>query len=98
MLHWLRDEGELAALFRALGRGRVVYAPEPGANGQLHLARAEGWDEARHTLGAYRPVEPLKALLFRAREDLGRLDGEGAPPEALVCSPSRAARDFFGEQ
>jgi hypothetical protein len=79
MLHWFRGEGDLIDLFRALGRDRVVYAPEPGADGQLHLARAESWDEARHVLGPYRPVEPLKALFFRAREDLGRLDGESAP-------------------
>ncbi len=79
MLHRLRGDGDLIELFRALGRGRVVYAPEPGADGQLHLTRAECWDGARHTLGAYRPVEPLKALFFRAREDLGRLDGESAP-------------------
>ena len=82
MLHWVRDDEELAELFRALGRDRVLYAPEPGADGQLHLARAEeGW-EGRHALGAYRPVEPLKALFFRAREDLGRLDGT-SPPGAL---------------
>ncbi len=88
MLHWLRHESDLVQLFQALGRDRVVYAPERGADGQLHLSRADGWDESRHALGGYRPVEPLKALFFRAREDLGRLDGEGAleplPPLVVI--------------
>ena len=82
MLYWLRDRGQLDELLGALGRGRVVYAPERGADGQYHLNRAERWDPALHGLAPYRPVEPIKALLFRPREHLGRLDGEGAP-EAL---------------
>jgi len=76
VLYRLRDEGELDELFHALGRDRTVYALERGADGQHHLTRAERWDAARHNLGAYRPVEPLKALFFRPREDLGRLDEE----------------------
>jgi len=83
MLHWLRDEGDLVDLFRALGRDRMVYALEHGADGQLHLTRAESWDEARHTLGPYRPVEPLKALFFRPREDLGRLNEESSEGSVL---------------
>lgn len=84
MLFQLRDEGELVALLRALGRDRVVYAPERGADGQLHLTRADGWDEAQHTLGAYRPMEPLKALFFRPREELGRLDADAESGRASV--------------
>ena len=90
MLYRLRDNGELADLFLALGRGRVVYAPESGADDQLHLSRAEEWDAERHTLGPYRPVEPLKALFFRPLEDLGPLDPEdgesptGALPPRVV--------------
>jgi hypothetical protein len=83
MLYWLRDEGELGDLFGALGRERIVYAPECGADGQVHLTRAERWDAARHTLGPYRPVEPLKAVFFRPREDLGRLDTESAEETLL---------------
>jgi len=61
-------------------RGRVVYAPRRLPGGRTRLERAEGWDPARHVLGAFRPEEPLKALLFPPREFLGPLGGP-APPD-----------------
>ncbi len=79
MFYWLRDEAALDGLVGALGRGRIVFAPEPGADGQWHLTRTDRWSAARDGLAPYRPVEPLKALLFRPREDLGQLDGARAP-------------------
>lgn len=71
----------------AISRGRVVYALESSDGGQYHLVRAETWQPGRHTLGAFRPVEPLKSLVFTPREFLGELwkDSRRAPvPECVV--------------
>jgi hypothetical protein len=62
----------------ALSQGREVFALEPGEGGQYHLVRADCWDADKHTLGAYRPIEPLKSLLFQPREYFGPTM---APPE-----------------
>jgi ferredoxin len=35
------------------------------------LVRADAWDADKHTLGDYRPIEPLKSLLFQPREFFG---------------------------
>ncbi len=53
-----------------LTENRVVYALAEENEGYRRV-RADAWDPERHTLGAYRPVEPLKSLLFRPREYLG---------------------------
>ena len=58
--------------------------PDAGAepdHPHYHLVRADGWDPARHTLAPYRPVEPLKGLVFRPRESVGELDGTGLSGE-----------------
>ena len=77
----------------SLCEGKVVFAltasePSPGAAGgvQYHLDRADKWLADTHVLGDYRPVEPLKALVFRPREFLGTLkDGKPAAlPEQIV--------------
>lgn len=57
----------------AISRGRVVYALESSGNGQYHLVRTASWRPGRHTVGPYRPVEPLKSLVFTPREFLGEL-------------------------
>lgn len=57
-----------------LTENRVAYALAQEGE-QYRLVRADGWDPDRHTLGAYRPVEPLKSLLFRPREYLGAWTG-----------------------
>jgi hypothetical protein len=66
--------------------GREVYALEQTGT-QYHLVRSAAWQAGKHTLGAFRPVEPLKALVFRPREWLGTL-GDTAPdaviPERIV--------------
>ncbi|MEW6515844.1 MAG: 4Fe-4S dicluster domain-containing protein [candidate division FCPU426 bacterium] len=37
----------------------------------MHLERTTAWDPNRHVLDRYRPLEPLKALVFPPRETLG---------------------------
>ncbi|MBU1694816.1 MAG: 4Fe-4S dicluster domain-containing protein [Verrucomicrobia bacterium] len=64
----------------AISRGRVVYALEPSDAGQYHLVRAETWQPGTSTLGSFRPVEPLKSLVFRPREFLGQVGGNGEQP------------------
>jgi sulfhydrogenase subunit beta (sulfur reductase) len=65
----------------ALSRGREIYALEAAEGGQFslpvlhqrsnrqyHLVRADHWDSEKHTLGAFRQIEPLKSVLFQPRE------------------------------
>ena len=65
------DESSLDDVLEAIAADREVYALEGPENGQYRLVRAGAWNRDRHTLGAYRPVEPLKSLFFRPREHLG---------------------------
>jgi sulfhydrogenase subunit beta (sulfur reductase) len=56
-------------------------------NSVFHLVKTPSWDPAVHTIGAYRPVEPLKSLFFPPRASVGALfDGrQGSPlPERIV--------------
>ena len=71
-----------------LAEGRAVYALTR-ENGGYRLANADRWDPERHTLGAHRPVEPLKSLLFRPREYLGEWSGR-------LPDPSSGERIVFG--
>jgi formate hydrogenlyase subunit 6/NADH:ubiquinone oxidoreductase subunit I len=72
------DQRKLDDFIRAISRGRVVFAHEPHDD-QLHLVRAGEWVAGRHVLGRFRPIEPLKALVFRPREFLGSFSGEQGP-------------------
>jgi sulfhydrogenase subunit beta (sulfur reductase) len=63
-----------------LSADRDVYALERGEDGQYHFVQTDTWDPKRHILGAYRPVEPLKSLLFRPREYLGKWAESEQPP------------------
>ena len=63
----------------ALGREREVIALEPGERGDYHLARSDGWQPGRFTLGPYRPVDPLKIVLCPPRQSLGPLFPEDPP-------------------
>jgi ferredoxin len=75
MAYGLRPEG-LADFLRAICSGREVFAVEP-QDGHFHLVRSPEWMADRHVLGAFRPIEPLKSLVFRPREFLGALaEGE----------------------
>ena len=75
------DRAKLDDFLQALCRDRTVFALEE-CDGAYHLTRSDRWDPRRHTLGAYRPVEPLKSLVFRPREFLGAY-GEAAEPSAM---------------
>lgn len=71
-----------------LSAGRRLYTLT-GEGDQLHLARAGKWDPEIHTLGAYRPVEPLKSLLYHPRDYIGSLhqaksSGKQDYPETIV--------------
>ena len=71
----------------ALSRGRQIFALQAGEARQYHLVRADIWDPDNHTLGTFRPIEPLKSLLFQQREFFGPTlqNAETAPlPERIV--------------
>ena len=80
------EKNKLDNFLRVIAADREVFALEQ-ADSQYHLVRSDSWQADRHTLGAYRQVEPLKALVFRPREFLGSLGG-AAPgadiPERIV--------------
>jgi len=70
----------------AVSVGRTVFALGP-ENEHIHLVRSETWQPGKHVLGAYRPIEPLKSLVFQPRELLGTLMKEGPAvdlPEQIV--------------
>jgi len=79
------DRGRLDDFLVALCRGREVFALQKdsstGADGgdQYHLVNSDGWRPDLHTLGSFRPVEPLKSLVFPPREFLGSLTGGSRP-------------------
>jgi ferredoxin len=70
----------LDELLEGITRGRAIYAPRPAGDGRYRLERADRWVPGRHTLGAFRTAEPLKALLFPPREYLGPLGGPAPAP------------------
>ena len=67
------DEDRLDGFLKAACKGRSVFALGRPAEGQdqYHLVRAVEWRPEEHCLGPYRPVEPLKALVFPPRERVG---------------------------
>jgi len=77
----------LDEILRFLANGREVYAMECLENGTYRLTQAETWQPGQHTLGDFRPTEPLKALFFPAREFIGRWNdpsGREPMPERIV--------------
>jgi len=74
-------QDRLDAFLQAICRDRTVYALTQDAD-QYHLSCAEAWDPDSHVLGAYRPIEPLKSLVFRPREAVG--SGAGEIEERIV--------------
>lgn len=68
----LIDTHGLDDVLIALSTGREVYALEGVVNGGFKLSKAESWLTGSHTLGTFRPTEPLKSLFFPAREFIGR--------------------------
>jgi ferredoxin len=84
-MHWaIDDPHSLNDVLTALADGRAVYALEGPRGGPYHLARATAWDPSRHTLGAFRPDEPLKSLLFRPRELIGTSGQEARKPDGAA--------------
>lgn len=55
----------------ALSQGREVFTLQPAEDHQYHLVRADQWIAGKHTLGAFRQIEPLKSVLFQPREYFG---------------------------
>ena len=53
---------------------------------QYSVCATDAWDPTRHTLGAYRPVQPLKALFFRPRVLVSApaVEESAAPAEQIV--------------
>lgn len=86
-MQWTVSEGYgLEDLVGAIVDGREVFALERRGD-RYHLVRAPLWISGRHSLGPYRPVEPLKSLFFPPREDLGSLRSPRQPgslPERIV--------------
>jgi hypothetical protein len=71
MRYTLAQGRALDELIGALCADKVVYALTAHRGGHYRMERADSWDPTRHTLGAYRPVDPLKALFFPPRERIG---------------------------
>jgi len=79
-------QDNLASFVTTIAEGRTLFVLEE-AGEHLHLTRTDRWDADKHTLGSYRPVEPLKALLFPPRElvgSFGTQSGETTLKERLV--------------
>ena len=54
----------------AICRNKIVFALEK-AEERYHLVRSDRWEPDRFTIGAFRPIEPLKSLVFHPRESVG---------------------------
>jgi hypothetical protein len=79
-MRWAIVEGnDLNDVLSAIAENRVVFALTE-EDGNYRMVREDRWDPDRHTLGAYRQIEPLKSLLFRPREHLGTWGAAAAPP------------------
>ncbi len=75
------ESARLESFLGAIAQGREIYALQRAAS-QYHLVRTDAWQADKHTLGAFRQVEALKALVFRPREALGSL--VGATPDTSI--------------
>ncbi len=73
------SESNLNAFLARISAGRTIFTHE-AVGDQFRLVKTDHWDPSRHTLGTFRPVQPLKSLVFRPRELLGALFGEPGLP------------------
>jgi len=78
----LLDAYGLDDVLLALSKGREVYAQEGHEKGSSRLSKSTKWQTGFHTLGSFRPTEPLKSLFFPAREFVGHWNDSG-PREPL---------------
>ena len=74
---------KLDDVLSALVGEREAYALEDAENARYRFVRADAWSPEHHSLGAYRPTEPLKAMFFQPREFLGSLSSE-SPQNSVV--------------
>ena len=72
MLYSIDPHHTLDDLLSVISKNREVFALKQD-NDSYHLVNAGTWDKTQYTLGDFRPVEPLKALVFKPRESLGAL-------------------------
>ncbi len=62
--------GRLNDFLRAITADKEVFALESEGD-DYHLVEAAEWDSGKHTVGAYRSVEPLKSVMWPPRSLLG---------------------------
>lgn len=79
----------LDEFLRGLCVGRRVFAlekdePVGDSKSRYHLVCADKWDPERHTLGAYRPVEPLKSLVFPPRESVASAEAPSIDERIVI--------------
>jgi hypothetical protein len=69
--HTIAEGNTVDDFLAALCRGRKMFVLQAGEEGRYHLVRAAAWDRDKHTLGAFRQIEPLKSIFFQPREYFG---------------------------
>jgi sulfhydrogenase subunit beta (sulfur reductase) len=78
MIHFLAKTS-FNDFINAVSRNRSVFTHQKTGD-DLHLVRTDHWLPDAHLPGPFRPVEPLKALVFPPRESLGGLTDDAGPP------------------
>ena len=82
-LYYLSESG-LAELLDKLAHDNRVYL-STGEQLDYHIAPAEASGSGAWKFSAVRAVEPLKSLLFAARQDVGSAEAENGPvPQVIV--------------
>jgi sulfhydrogenase subunit beta (sulfur reductase) len=73
-------KNKLDHFLQALSKNRQVFALEEKQGGYA-LAGSEQWLPGKHTLGAFRPAQPLKTVLFPSRASVGTvMEGGNSSP------------------
>ena len=78
MAKQLKQGQSINALIKLLCSGCSVYALTR-SDSHYHLTAEPQWDANRHTLGSYRPVEPIKSVFFPPRQSVGELLQDSLP-------------------
>lgn len=66
------EKENLENIIRAISGGIDIFALEKREK-DLHLIKTEKWDNSKLTIDFFRPVEPLKSIVFKPRESVGNL-------------------------
>jgi len=69
----IRNNFKLDDALSAFIGERQAYALHNSGEKHYRFVQTKAWNPERHSLGAYRPTEPLKTLFFQPREFLGPL-------------------------